>query len=85
MWYVPGMSAATLNILGLLLNLVGVLGLFRYGMPYRVRTGGASAFLLEGEDDEAKRIEARYDAYGWVAITLVVLGTLAQIVANLKP
>jgi hypothetical protein len=29
-----------LNIAGLLMNLIGVILLFRYGMPNRVRTGG---------------------------------------------
>jgi hypothetical protein len=31
---------AIFGIIGLALNLMGVIVLFRYGMPYRVRTGG---------------------------------------------
>jgi hypothetical protein len=31
---------ATFSIIGLALNLLGVIVLFRYGMPYRVRTEG---------------------------------------------
>jgi hypothetical protein len=31
---------ATFSIIGLALNLIGVIVLFRYGMPYRVRTEG---------------------------------------------
>ena len=30
----------TLNILGLLLNLAGVVLLFLFGMPFRIATGG---------------------------------------------
>jgi hypothetical protein len=32
----------TLNSVGLLLALAGILLLFKYGMPYQVRTGAAS-------------------------------------------
>jgi hypothetical protein len=47
------MNAANWNILGLVLTLVGILILFRYGMPYRVRTGGAIHIIAE-ETDEAE-------------------------------
>ena len=36
------MTTAALNITGLALNLIGVLLLFRYGMPFRLPTGGAN-------------------------------------------
>jgi len=35
-------SAQIWNIGGIVLSVCGVLILFRYGMPYRVRTGGAN-------------------------------------------
>ena len=40
---------ATFSIIGLALNLVGVMVLFRYGMPYRVRTDAdtGSATVLD--------------------------------------
>ena len=42
---------ATFSIIGLALNLMGVIVLFRYGMPYRVRTEGdtGSATVLDVE------------------------------------
>jgi hypothetical protein len=48
---------ATFSIIGLVLNLIGVIILFRYGMPYRVRTGGAQHLLLVGKDEGAKVLE----------------------------
>jgi hypothetical protein len=77
------MTPAVWNIVGLVCTLVGVLLLFRYGMPYRVRTGGDSFLLLEGKDEKAKLAERNYDILGWVGMALIVLGTLSQIKANL--
>ncbi len=77
------MSAAHWNILGLILVLVGVLLLFVFGMPYRVRTGGTVSSVADKIDEQEKRKEAIYDALGWLGVAFVVLGTLNQINANL--
>ena len=39
--------SAPLNIAGLIMNLAGVILLFRYGMPYRVRSEGLSYLVTE--------------------------------------
>jgi hypothetical protein len=60
------MLVACLNIVGLVMSLFGVILLFRYGMPYRVRTGGGSYELREEVDQAAIAAERRYSALGWV-------------------
>ena len=77
------MSAERWNILGIVISLAGVLLLFRYGMPYRTRTGGASALLLTRTDEDAIRLERRYDILGWIGLVLVFVGAACQIIANL--
>ena len=67
-----------ISIIGLIINLVGVILLFRYGMPYRLRAGGGS-IVLTRETPGAIREEIRYDRWGWIALALIILGTLAQI------
>jgi hypothetical protein len=67
-----------ISIFGLIINLVGVILLFRYGMPYRLRTGGGS-IVLTRQRPGAIREEIRYDWFGWIALALIILGTLAQI------
>jgi hypothetical protein len=42
-----------------------VLLLFRYGMPYRVRTGGASFLILNQRDADDLRQEKLFDIFGW--------------------
>ena len=76
---------AILNSVGLLLTIVGVLLLFRYGMPYQVRTGGMKLIQFEvGNSPDQKQIkrERRYDLLGWVGLICIVVGTVCQIIAN---
>jgi hypothetical protein len=68
------------STVGLVLSLIGVLLLFRYGMPYRIRTAGESYALREGINAEALKQERIYNVWGWLGLVLVVIGTICQIV-----
>jgi hypothetical protein len=67
------------STVGLVISLIGVLLLFRYGMPYRVRTGGSSMYVSSSDPREAM-LERRYAMLGFLGLFLVVLGTICQIV-----
>jgi hypothetical protein len=77
------MWATILNIGGLLMNLAGVILLFRYGMPYRVRTEGVSYYVTEDVDKREVATERRYDSLGKLGLFLIVTGTAAQILGAL--
>ncbi len=71
------------NVAGLMANLAGVILLFHYGMPFRVRTKGQMVRVLAGPpNQEAVKLERHYDALGWLGLALVVLGTFAQIAGS---
>jgi hypothetical protein len=70
-----------LNIIGLLLNLVGVVILFRYGMPFHVATGGAVSLITEKLDQADIALEQRYEVYGYIGLALLIVGTIFQVVA----
>jgi hypothetical protein len=74
-----------LNAFGLLANLSGVLLLFRYGMPYRVSTGGSSILVSDTTDPHEIAMDQRYKRLGLLGLALIVLGTIAQIVAAFLP
>ena len=74
-----------LNAFGLLANLSGVLLLFRYGMPYRVSTGGSSIYVSSSTDPHELAMEQRYKRLGLLGLVLIVLGTIAQIAAVFLP
>jgi drug/metabolite transporter (DMT)-like permease len=65
---------------GLVLSLIGVVLLFRYGMPYRVRTRGQPIRVAISSDPRAATLERRYEMLGWLGLFLVVLGTICQII-----
>ena len=67
-----------MTIFGLLLNLVGVVLLFLFGMPFRVAIGGTSNL-----DVQVKRIDDLFSVLGWIGLLAIVLGTLFQILARL--
>lgn len=77
--------SATLNIAGLLMNLVGVILLFRYGMPYRVRTGGNELRFTGATDQDTANAEQLYGRLGVTGLVLIVLGTAAQVIATVWP
>jgi hypothetical protein len=70
-----------LNLIGLVLNLVGVLILFRYGMPFHVPTGGAVSLITETRDQAEIALEQRYVVLGYIGLVCLIVGTACQIVA----
>jgi drug/metabolite transporter (DMT)-like permease len=80
---VQGMSAATWNIVGIVLSLAGVILLFLFGMPFRTRTRGQIHLFAEETDHAALKHEKRHDLLQWLGFALVVAGALFQIVGNL--
>jgi hypothetical protein len=74
-----------LNFTGLALELVGVLILFRFGMPFRVPTGGAINLILDGRAPQAIALDRVYTIWGYVGLLLLVSGTLLQMWAVMLP
>ena len=73
-----------LNVTGLILNLVGVLILFRYGMPFHVPTGGAVSLITETRDHATIALEQRYTVYGYIGLGCLIVGTISQMIAALR-
>jgi hypothetical protein len=72
------------NVLGLVLNLMGVILLSLFGMPFRIRTGGHSFFVSETSDPKDAIAERWAAALSWLGLAFIVLGTTAQIVASIR-
>jgi hypothetical protein len=75
--------ATVANIIGLILNLAGVVLLFIFGMPYRVRTGGNQVNWRTVRNPNIVKAETLYDRLGTLGLVLIVVGTLSQIIAAL--
>jgi hypothetical protein len=71
-----------INSIGLLLDIFGVVLLFRYGLPADVTRSGASYLLLEGEDEAEKLKAQHYDRMGQLGLALLIAGFLFQLASN---
>ena len=68
---------AIFSIIGLALNLMGVIVLFRYGMPYRVRT--------EGGTGSATVLDVEHHNLGLFGLGAILIGTVFQITGAIVP
>jgi hypothetical protein len=77
------MNARQLTFWGLLLGLIGVILLFRYGMPFHVPTNGAN-YISDSYTNYADiALEHRYLVYGYVGLGCLIVGTVLQMLALL--
>jgi hypothetical protein len=74
--------ATGLNVFGLVASLVGVLLLFRYGMPYRVSQINEGSLFADGPSEKDKRLNRRYAVLGKIGLAAIVIGTVSQAVAQ---
>jgi uncharacterized membrane protein len=73
------------SLVGLALNLLGVLILFRWGMPFHVPAGGATFRVTSQVDTSGVALERIYTIIGYVGLALLIAGTVLQMVAVLMP
>ena len=86
------MTAQTLNTVGLLLNIAGVILVFFYGFPQPTHEEGVGLDLEDGTplpdgrtvaeyNEEVRKTRARYLCMSRLALSLIVLGFLFQLCA----
>ena len=78
-------SNSEISALGLFLDIIGVLLLWRFGLPPDIRRSGHSYVLLEVEDESEKKKAKLYDKISHVAILIIVLGFAFQAAGALLP
>jgi hypothetical protein len=82
MWLFKFFSPSAWSMAGLAVNLVGVFLLFRFGIPYYVRTGGEISIIIEQIDHQQAAKENRAAFVGWFGLVLVCLGTIMQMIGS---
>lgn len=77
------MSATCLNSIGLVLDIVGAVMLWRYGLPETISREGRK-FLVTGQIDEADKARAaRHDFLSKIGIFLLITGFSLQLLSSL--
>lgn len=72
------MIAYSLNIIGLFLDISGVIILFFYGLPAEVDKNGYNYYIGEEEDGMEKKKYKRYKKISRIGLALIFLGFIFQ-------
>lgn len=72
-----------LQVSGLILDIIGVILLFFFGLPPDVNPKGQSFFLLEHQNEKEKIKGIFYISISWLAFCFLILGFLLQIFATI--
>jgi hypothetical protein len=68
------------SVAGLVLDVIGAIMLWRYGLPEEISRAGAQALILEQHDPAEQARARRYDRWARVGLTLLILGFVLQLV-----
>lgn len=79
------MIGAEINSIGLVLDIVGALLLWKYGLPESIDRSGSIHLILEQTSDEEIAKAKRYDNFSKVALMLLILGFILQLLSNFLP
>lgn len=78
-------SSTFINTTGLMLDIIGVISLFFFGLPPDVNRHGNSHLILEAsgpDNDDEKQKAKRYGRFSWLGLIALVLGFILQIWSN---
>lgn len=69
---------------GLILDIIGVLMLFEYGLPSKLRERGGSLSLEESSEDEKERIlhNKKIVCRSYIGLSLIILGFILQLIGT---
>lgn len=73
-----------LNILGLILDIIGVTLLWKFGLPESIDRSGAFILTAKGCDENEKKKAKIYDCVSIFALLLLIVGFGLQIVYSLQ-
>ena len=72
-----------ISSVGLILDIVGALLIWKYGLPESINRKGMGFLVLESVDDEQILKAKRYDRLSKIGLSLLILGFSLQLLSNL--
>ena len=76
-----GLAASSWNVIGIALGLIGVLLLFRYGMPGRVETGGQPMVVVDATPEDTAE-ERKFKMLSYLGLGFTIVGAICGIIGN---
>ena len=75
--------ATEINTLGLIFDIFGAIGLFRFGLPRKnINKEGSGGFRQEQDDEGEKKLWKEYDHYSKISLGFLILGFSLQLISN---
>jgi hypothetical protein len=75
-------SPEFISSLGLVLDIIGAIIIFKYGLPERIDKKGRNYIHSDGEDKEAIKKAELYDSRSCLGIISLIFGFVLQIISN---
>lgn len=76
------MLSTSINSLGLLLDVIAGLILWKFGLPENINRAGLSFLALEGTDKKEIKKAKKYDKFSKMGILLLIIGFILQLISN---
>lgn len=70
------------NACGLIFDIIGVLLLWKFGLPESINRSGEITMCFGGTDENAIAKAAKYDKYAKVALVFIIGGFTLQFISN---
>ena len=72
-----------LSPIGLILDAIGAVIIFKYGLPAEISRTGSISIILEQEDKKEIALAKKYDKYSKYGFCLLILGFILQFVSSI--
>lgn len=76
------MNKSLLNTIGLVFDIMGVILLFKYGLPSNVRKDGGNVMLFQDTNQEEIKKWHKYNFWSRVGLISIIVGFSFQIASN---
>lgn len=74
--------STTINSLGLILDIIGVVVLFKFGLPSNITKEGTVFLAVQKSDEKEKKKYKKYEFWSRFGLLLLIIGFVMQIVSN---
>lgn len=76
-------TAQIINYIGLTFDIIGIIVLFKYGLPQEINKHGHGYLIVEQEDEEEKIKWEKYYFRSKLGLTSLIIGFILQIISTM--
>jgi hypothetical protein len=76
------MNANLINSIGLIFDIIGVILLFKYGLPSEISKDGSIGLSLQDTDDNDVKKWKTYNLWSKIGLSFILIGFAFQLISN---